>query len=368
MLRSPLLPLHEEAGARLTAPDADGRRRLLTYGDVPAEYAAAEGGCLLLDLTEHGALAVGGSEAVAFLHRILAGDVRGLQSGQAARNLLLSGKGKVQADFELELGEDGLRATTAPGEAEALRAALDMYLFSEDVTLEDITEQTAPLALTGPRAAELAASVVGSAPAGPGQLTTGSLEGNPVRLVRLPVAGSDAIRLDAGPAHAPALWRALAGAGAQPAGVVVRDILRVEACRALWGADIDDGIYPQEARLGDGFSLDKGCYIGQEVVAKIDTYGGLNKCLFALRVDHDDPVRPGARLMREDSGEWRDLGVITSWAYSFVLDTGLVLGYVKRKHQALGATFRIDDGPATATIVELPVRAGSVAVSGPLPT
>ena len=81
-------------------------------------------------------------------------------------------------------------------------------------------------------------------------------------------------------------------------------------------------MYPQEARLESAFSLDKGCYIGQEVVAKIDTYGGLNKRLVALKVSHDDPVARGTRLFRLDEGEWRDLGVVTSWAYSFVLDTG----------------------------------------------
>ena len=78
-------------------------------------------------------------------------------------------------------------------------------------------------------------------------------------------------------------------------------------------------------------------------MAKIDTYGGLNKRLVALRISHDDPVARGTRLFRDDEGEWRDLGVVTSWAYSFVLDTGLVLAYVKRRHQAPGTVFRVGD-------------------------
>ena len=144
------------------------------------------------------------------------------------------------------------------------------------------------------------------------------------------------------------------------------DILRVEAGAARAGDDVDDTIYPQEARLERAFSLDKGCYIGQEVVAKIDTYGGLNKRLVALSVSHDDPVPRGTRLFRqtEEGGEWRDLGVVTSWAYSFELDTGLVLAYVKRRHQAPGTSFRLGDGPAEATVVALPVRADAVALTG----
>ena len=104
--------------------------------------------------------------------------------------------------------------------------------------------------------------------------------------------------------------------------------------------------------------------MGQEVVAKIDTYGGLNKQLFALAIDHDDPVTPGTRLLREVDAEWRDVGVVTSWAYSFVLDTGLALGYLKRKHQEIGTRFRLGAGPGTARTVEAPVRAGAVAFEG----
>ena len=121
------------------------------------------------------------------------------------------------------------------------------------------------------------------------------------------------------------------------------------------GEDIDETIYPQEARLERAFSLDKGCYIGQEVVAKIDTYGGLNKRICLLRVDHDDPVPRGTRLHRQDpdSGEWRDLGVATTWAYSFAHDCGVILAFVKRKHQEPATEFRLGEGPASATLIEL---------------
>ena len=100
--------------------------------------------------------------------------------------------------------------------------------------------------------------------------------------------------------------------------------------------------------------------MGQEVVAKIDTYGGLNKRLMALQIDHGDPVARGTRLYRQEEGAWRDLGLVTSWAYSFELDTGLALGYVKRRHQAPGTVFRVGEGPSRATIVALPVRSDAL--------
>ena len=337
MERPFLTDLHRAAGARLTPGDAPA---LLTYGDVPTEYRAAREGCAVFDATDRGRVAAAGTDAPAFLHRILANDVRGLEPGGGNANLLLSPKGKVLYAFDLALEGDRIALSTPPGSAAGLIAALDVYLFAEDVELSDETELHAPLDLAGPEAR----GIVGAA-----------APGLPVREVE--VAGSAGLRLDPGPARVAEVWRALVDAGARPAGVVARDILRVEAGAALFGVDIDDSVYPQEARLEAGFSLEKGCYVGQEVVAKIDTYGGLNKRVMALRISHDDPVPAATRLLLEQDGEWRDLGVVTSWAYSFELDTGMVLAYVKRKHQETGTTFRVGDGPAEATIVELPVRA-----------
>lgn len=365
MKTSPLLALHEAGGARF-APPGPASTTLLTYGDVPAEYAAGNDGALLFDACEREAVDVSGSEAEAFLHRITSNAVKGLAPGQGSRNLLLTSKGKVKHDFDLERHEEGFRLSTPPGQAAGLTTDLDMFLFTEDVTVVDASETHAPIELCGPRAPQVLESVFGSPPPlEPHVSQRVSFTGREVRITHLPVAGSPGWRIDGGPALAAPLWEALVAAGAQPGGLVASDCLRIEAGAALWGHDIDDSVYPQEARLESGFSLDKGCYIGQEVVAKIDTYGGLNKCLFALRVDHDDPVAAGTRLYRQDpdTGEWRDLGVVTSWAYSFVLDTGLVLGYVKRKHQEPGTVFRLGDGPATARLVELPLRTGVVPVA-----
>ena len=363
MDRSPLLPIHEAAGGRLSPEGL-----VLTYGDVPAEYRAGLEGCMLLDATTRGALAVSGSEAEVFMHRITANAVKGLAPGEGRRNLLLSAKGKVEFDFDLGRTADGFTLSTTPGRAADLARALDMYLFTEDVQLAEVTERHAPLDLGGPRAAEVLEALLGSPPPSEMHSTVeATCGGHAVSVTHLPVAGSAGWRLDGGPEGAAALWEALLGAGARPAGLIAWDSLRVEAGRAVWGRDVDDTVYPQEARLEEAFDLEKGCYIGQEVVAKIDTYGGLNKCLCGLRIDGDDPLQAGTRLSREERGEWRDLGVVTSWAYSFALDCGLALGYVKRKHQARGTTFRLGDGPATATVVELPVRAGALPVSGEQP-
>lgn len=340
----------------------------LTFGDVPAEYRAARTAAVAFDQTDRGCLELRGADASTFLHRLTANDVRKLRAGQGSRNLLLSGKGKVLFDFDLSVESDRLLLSTPPGQAAALLTALDTYHFAEKVAFSEVSNVHAPIALCGPLAREIVERLIGvPPPERDHECVIATFAATPVRICALPIAGSAGLRLDGGPELAPRLWTALGEAGVTPAGRIAYDALRVEAGWAEPGVDIDENVYPQEARLERGFSLDKGCYIGQEVVAKIDTYGGLNKRLVALSIDHDDPLARGERLWRDDGGEWRDLGVCTSWAYSFVLDTGLALAYVKRRHQAVGTKFRIGapDAPkGVATIVALPVREDALRPTG----
>jgi len=353
--QSILREVHETADAVLR-PETEASP-LLTYGEVPTEYAAAREDCVLLDETDRGAVRVGGADARDFLHRLLSNEVTQLGEGRGNRQLLLSPKGKVLFDFALrnEGESGGFHLSLPPGDAPALCQALDMYHFTEEIELADETERHAPLLVLGPRAAERIESCLGIAPpTDPYGSVRGEQGGAPLTVTRLDAYGSPAFRLDAGPDRAEGLWSGLREAGVRPAGRIATDILRVESCVALIHEDVDDGVYPQEARLEEAFSLDKGCYIGQEVVAKIDTYGGLNKLLCALVVSHDDPLERGTRLYRLDEkrGEWRDLGMVTSWAYSFVSDTGRVLAYLKRKHTDPGIVFRVGEGPAEARVVE----------------
>jgi len=355
--RSPLLEHFRARGVRLAdRPEAPGLAAPLAFGDVPSEYAAARAGCALFDVTERGRVTVRGKDALDFLHRLLANHVKSLEPGSGNANLLLSPKGKVLFALELVRHAERFELSTAPGRAPALLAALERYHFSEDVRLTDTGADHAPLELAGPHADALVAQLAG-ARIEPGRRAWRALSWRGAEL-GLFVLEPGVWRLDGGPERARELWDALLALGATPCGLVVRDSLRVEAARALPGLDVDENVYPQEAGLDAAFALDKGCYVGQEVVAKIDTYGGLNKRLLPLCIDHSDPVRRGARLFRAEEGERRELGLVTSWAYSFALDTGLALGYVKRRHQEPGTVFELEGG-GQATVVLPPLVSSS---------
>jgi len=299
---------------------------------------------------------VRGKDAMDFLHRLLANHVKTLRPGRGNANLLLTPKGKVRFAFELLRLPEHFELSTSPGRAAELVAALEHFHFSERVELADTSAGHAPLELEGPTADALVVRLAGvELERVPHAWRALSWRGAELALVAL---GPRAWRLDCGPERVLELWEALVAGGATPCGLVVRDSLRVEAGRSLAGLDVDENVYPQEAGLDDAFALDKGCYVGQEVVAKIDTYGGLNKRLLPLRIDHSDPVRRGAKLFRDEDGERRELGLVTSWAYSFALDTGLALAYVKRHHQAAGTTFELEGG-GRGTIVEPPLGRGA---------
>ncbi len=342
---------------------------ILTHGDVPAEYAAATEGWALFARPDLETLALQGADAQAFLARILAGDLRALASGHSQRNLLLTPKGKVQHLFEITRTTEGYLITTPPGRAAALQQGLDTYHFGEDIQWPQVSESFAYIEVVGPQAqAQLSQALACDLDLAAG---AGRFAGDPwstVFVSHTPVAGHPGWRLQVPRERATALWDHLVERGARPAGLIAFDSLRAESATPVWGVDIDDSVYPQEARLDDAFSLSKGCYIGQEVVAKIDTYGGLNKRLMLLAVSDDDPVPAGTRLLQRDAkGEMRDLGVVTTWAYSFARDGGVVLAYVKRKHQAEGTRFQLGESERTATILVPPGEPASEDSTTPAP-
>ncbi|HJO26040.1 MAG: hypothetical protein CMK00_09380 [Planctomycetes bacterium] len=363
-----LLPHLSAARAQLTQSTP---ALCLTFGDVPSEYAAAREGAALFDATDRESLLVTGADARDFLQRLLANRVTELAPGQGNRTLLLSATGKVLADLDLAvIDEQAFELSGAAGTIAPLAQTLDRYLFSEDVTLTDSSAEHTPLELCGPAAHGILAELCGPAVALPAEQHASISLVEPVgltgqiRVTRLAIAGQPGWRLACGPDEVGNLWQRLTALGAAPAGFIARESLRVEAGQGLWGTDISDAVYPQEACLEDAFSLAKGCYTGQEVVAKIDAHEDLNKRLTLMTCDHDDPVPAGTRLYRQtaarrspegngESGEpdaWRDLGVVTTWAYSFAFGCGAVLAYVKRGHQEPGTRFRLGAGPQSVTV------------------
>ncbi len=321
------------------------------FGDPAAELEALRQGAALLDATDGGCVRITGPDAADFLQRVLAGDVRALGPGDARPNLLLSAKGKVRASFELlRFGEGEFLALCAPGVGAALAAALEAYHIAEDLELTDRSAEHAPLALLGPRAGEFLTRAFPHLEQPPmGRALRAEVEGARLLVLNRPRFGAPGFLLDAGPEGAARLWRALAGAGARPCGRHARELARIAAGEALHGFDLDDRHYPQEARLEAAFSLSKGCYVGQEVVAKIDTYGGLQRRLAVL--ESDASLTVGEELFEPGDPPRREVGRVAS-SVGKPGGGSLALAYVRLEHEAPGSVLVAGTAGGGTRVVE----------------
>ncbi|HEY8638103.1 MAG TPA: glycine cleavage T C-terminal barrel domain-containing protein [Solirubrobacteraceae bacterium] len=310
----------------------------MTETKVQAQQAALRQDCALLDRSERGKLALTGAEAKAFLNGQVTNDVEALQPGQGQYAALLTHKGKMLADLRvLDLGDelwlDCERVALQP-----LFDALRRFLVGFDAELHKRTLEQSLLSLVGPRARE----IVGA----------GALPEDEHSNVRSQVGGADVV-LVATDIGVDVICAAGAAAAVRDAldcpeiDEAAAEVLRVETGRPRYGVELDDSVIPQEAGLNDrAVSFTKGCYVGQETVARLHYRGKPNRHLRGLRltgpVHTGDPLRLGER----------EVGRVASVADSPRFGP-IALALVRREAEP-GATLDVGGGDARAEVVELP--------------
>jgi folate-binding protein YgfZ len=315
--------------------------------DLATEYRALTRACGLLDRSERGKLALTGADAKSFLAGQVTNDIEGLQTGAGCYAAFLTHKGKMLGDLrvlavdepEPELLLDTQRAT--------LQALFDMirrFKIGYDVELHKRTLQRGLLSLVGPAARAVAGAE--DLPAEEHAHRPGSIAGRPVRLVATDV-GVDVL-CDAGDTEA--VRAALVADGATPASEAAAEILRVEHGRPRYGAELDDTTIPQEAGLNErAVSFTKGCYVGQETVARLFYRGKPNRHLRGLRLS--EPAPSGAELRLGERVVGRLASSLVSPAH------GPIALALVRREAAIGDTVAVEGG-AGAEVVELPFAHG----------
>jgi folate-binding protein YgfZ len=308
---------------------------------IATDYATLTRDCGLVDRSERGKLALTGGGAKAFLNGQVTNDVEALTPGTGLYAAFLTHKGKMLGDLRvLDAGEELLLDT----ERSALQALFDMirrFKVGYDVELHKRTVQRGLLSLVGPRARE----VVPGAPAGEHEHLVARVGGRDVRLVGTDL-GVDVLCLAE---DTEAVRGALLEAGAVEASEDAAEVVRVESGRPRYGLDLDDATIPQEAGLNDrAVSFTKGCYVGQETVARLFYKGKPNRHLRGLRLSA--PVPTGAQLTLPESG--KAVGRVGSSVVSPVHGP-LALALVRREAEP-GDTVLAGDSGTTATVVELP--------------
>ncbi len=332
-----------------TPQAADRARRGLA-----ADYAAATRSAGLIELAARTQVLLSGLDAAAFLNRFCTNKVDDLRPGEGREAFVTDAKGRALAWVLVLAGDDGVILDTDPGQGEALIAHLDFYKIRDRVELFDLSARRAELLVAGPEAPKLLGHLLASAPpTAPLEHVDLPLADCPVSLRRVDLSPRPAFFVSCAADGVRRVRRALEEAGVRCCGAGAWEVLRIEAGWPCSGRDVTRDDLPQEVG-GDerAISWRKGCYLGQETVARLDARGHVNKILRGLRLAAPQPPAPGTSL----SCDGQPAGRITSAAFSPGFRGAVALGYVRRGFASAGT--RLQTPAGEAHVVALPMIDG----------
>jgi folate-binding protein YgfZ len=313
------------------------------FGDVTGEYLALRSGAGIVSPV-HDLVWVRGPDAVRFLDGLLSRAVERMEAGSAGRSLLLSPQGKLRATLWLLAGStDEVGIVTDPGRGAVVVEDLNRFRIRVDA---EVGVEPAPvLGLWGPTAA----SVLGQA-------------GKPIPATERWIRDADGSLIAALPFTRSSLPRfamvgmpeeALVSAGATRVGHIAVTAVRVEAGEPMMGIDLDEKTIPQEGGVVEGaVDFDKGCYLGQELVARIDSRGHVNRGLRGVVFSSNVLVPPGSDIVHEG----KSVGAITSVAESLELRAPVGLALIRREVEpGTQVSVRWQGGETSARVAEVPL-------------
>ena len=376
LAKLPLDAVHGRLGA--TMIEQDGWWVPASYGDVLFEYAAVrEAGAGLVDLSSRGRILVSGTEAVQFLNGLITNDMKTLAVNHWMPAAFPNVQGRLIASVRVirlkDLGSDPkicprFLIDTEAATHERVLKTIERFTLAGDFRVQDITDQTGLLSVQGRKSADVVRSVLGEEAAGttangalqinwPSREATGDagdsyiLSG--VTVIRASQTAADGRDLILNADQAGVLWDALQRAGARPVGYDALEILRIEAGVPRYGVDMDETNVVTEAALDDAVSYTKGCYVGQEIIARIKYRGHVAKKLSGLVFEQAVKLPAGAAIKSADG---KEVGRLTSVTYSPTLGRTIALGYLKYDYLELGTEVKIiaGDQELPAQVTELP--------------
>lgn len=343
-------------------------------GSVPVEFgastgesiAAAQSGVALCDRSHWGRIEVSDSDRLRFLHNQSTNDFMAMQPGQGGETVFVTSTARTLDLVSAYATADSVLLLTHSSCRETLLKWMDRFIFFADkVKLTDRTDETVAFSLLGPHSSKLLTRL------GVTALPTIDHHHHPVTIrgIEVLLALGSGLALPGYTLIAPAdsgadLWQSLSedsdeGAGAIPLGETAWNKLRIYQGRPVPGAELTDDFNPLEAGLWHTISFDKGCYIGQETIARLDTYNGVKQQLWGIELP--EAVEVGTPLMLEG----KKVGVLTSILAAsgsdlvaedveFSAQPKEIRGLAYVKTKAGGVGLNVDVGGVQATIVDVP--------------
>ncbi len=298
-------------------------------------YEALRNGAAWLDLSARGHIRLTGEDRARLLHAMTTNHIEQLTPGTGCYAFFLNDKGRILSDANILCRPDHFLLDLEPETRPTIYQHLDHYIIADDVTLEDITEQTAEIGVEGPRAAEILQAVGAPAP----DCEYASLDWGARLVVRLSSTGSLGFSIIAAAGEKDELIAKLEAAGAVAADPEAARVVRLEHGRPRYGEDITERFLAQEANQPHALNFSKGCYLGQEIVERVRSRGQIHRVLMPLILETDQAPDAGARL--ESGGT--AAAEITSAAYSPALQKVVALAYVKTDYARPHEQLRLGD-------------------------
>jgi folate-binding protein YgfZ len=310
-------------------------------------YRAASERVALSDQSARLRLEVTGPERAKFLHNLTTNEVKRLPAGRGCEAFVTSPQGKILALVKLLVCADSILVSTDPGGMSLALPHFQKYGVFDEIGLEDRSETTFELHLAGPIGDELLRRCGGATPEPEAlaQVAT-SLAESPVLVWRDAPTGRPGLTL-IGPRAAAGKISGLLKARGVDLGLEELDpaafeVLRIEAGMPVFGRDLTEKNLPQESGRDDrAINFVKGCYLGQETVARIDALGHVNQLLKGLRGAPDDPVPPPGSPLEFDR---KRVGLVTSSAFSPGWNAPIALGLIRTSHCAAGTRLVLRSG------------------------
>jgi folate-binding protein YgfZ len=314
------------------------------------QYAALTTGAGVAELARS-LVEVTGADRLQLLHSFTTADVKKLPVGGLCEAFVTSPQGKTLGHVLIGNRGQSLVLDTTPGQAAKLIAHFERYIISEDAALADRTAEEAVLLVAGAEAVELLARLgSGTIPREGTGVVQSAIAGQQVLIKRVNFLAAPTYFLQASRGGLSTVGDALAAAGATPCENEAVEMARLEAGTPLFGQDITDDNLPQEiGRDALAISFTKGCYLGQETVARIDALGHVNRQLVGVKFSGTTIPAPGLALRADD----KVVGQVTSAAWSPKLQAPLALALVRRAQAKAGTTLDCDGG--SAEVVNLPL-------------
>ncbi len=307
---------------------------------------------LLFDLSGRCSIAVRGRDRAEFLHGLVTNDVKKLRPGEGCAAAFLTPKGRMLAELAVLCAPEELIVDADPGLVRTLDALLRKYIFFQQVAAENQTGVMGVLHVEGTGAGKILEMVIGQE--GPPEPHS-SLLASGALVVRESRGGFEGFDLRVARGELESLRDSLVAAGAAPVESAILEAARIEAGIPRWGAELTEEVLPDEAGLpARGYvSYTKGCYIGQETVARIRTYGHVNRRLVGLLLSFAVLPPPGSEVRHAE----KKAGIVTSAVRSLRLSKTVALAFVHLDHSGPGSRLSVplSGGPAEAVVTSLPL-------------